>query len=276
MAKSTFMYWQKRFNRENPDKDIEEKILEIRSVHKDYGYRRIHAELRNQGYCINKKKVQRIIQKLKLQVTSFTRKSRKFNSYQGTVGVIAPNRIKRRFHTSIPHQKITTDTTEFKYYEVDDKGKKTLHKLYLDPFMDMFNNEILAYNITKHPSVKNILDVLDRTIKITSDCMYRRTFHSDQGWAYQLKEYTSRLKDGKIFQSMSRKGTCLDNSIMENFFSILKQEIYYGRIFYSYEELKSEIERFIKYYNEDRIKEKLGWMSPVQYRIHHSESISII
>ena len=184
MAKSTFMYWQKRFNRENPDKDIEEKILEIRNVHKDYGYRRIHAELRNQGYCINKKKVQRIIQKLKLQVTSFTRKSRKFNSYQGTVGVIAPNRIKRRFHTSIPHQKITTDTTEFKYYEVDERGNRTLHKLYLDPFMDMFNNEILSYNITKHPSVKNIIDVLDRTIKITSDCIYRRTFHSDQGWAY--------------------------------------------------------------------------------------------
>ena len=106
--------------------------------------------------------------------------------------------------------------------------------------------------------------------------MYRRTFHSDQGWAYQLKEYTSRLKDGKIFQSMSRKGTCLDNSIMENFFSILKQEIYYGRIFYSYEELKSEIERFIKYYNEDRIKEKLGWMSPVQYRMNHSISSDII
>ena len=276
MAKSTFMYWQKRFTRENPDKDIEEKILEIRTVNKDHGYRRIHAELRNQGYCINKKKVQRIIQKLKLQVTSFTRKSRKYNSYQGTVGDIAPNRIKRRFHTSIPHQKITTDTTEFKYYEVDDKGNRTLHKLYLDPFMDMFNNEILSFNITKHPSVKNILDVLDRTIKITSDCIYRRTFHSDQGWAYQLKEYTSRLKDEKIFQSMSRKGTCLDNSIMENFFSLLKQEIYYGRMFYSYEELKTEIERFIKYYNEDRIKEKLGWMSPVQYRINHSESKSTI
>ena len=276
MAKSTFMYWQKRFNRENPDKDMEEKILEIRSAHKDYGYRRIHAELRNQGYIINKKKIQRIIQKLKLQVTSFTRKSRKYNSYKGTIGVIAPNRIKRRFHTSIPHQKITTDTTEFKYYEVDERGNRTLHKLYLDPFMDMFNNEILSYNITKHPSVKNILDVLDRTIKITSDCIYRRTFHSDQGWTYQLKEYSSRLKDGQIFQSMSRKGTCLDNSIMENFFSLLKQEVYYGRIFYSYEELKTEIERFIKYYNEDRIKEKLGWMSPVQYRMNYSISSDII
>lgn len=75
---------------------------------------------------------------------------------------------------------------------------------------------------------------------------------------------------------MSRKGTCLDNSIMENFFSLLKQEVYYGRIFYSYEELKTEIERFIKYYNEDRIKEKLGWMSPVQYRMNYSISSDII
>ena len=66
---------------------------------------------------------------------------------------------------------------------------------------------------------------------------------------------------------MSRKGNCLDNSVMENFFGLLKQEIYYGVVFYSYEELKSEIERFIKYYNEKRIKEKLGWMSPVQYRL---------
>ena len=276
MAKSTFMYWQKRFNRENPDKDMEEKILEIRSAHKDYGYRRIHAELRNQGYIINKKKIQRIIQKLKLQVTSFTRKSRKYNSYKGIIGVIAPNRIKRRFHTSIPHQKITTDTTEFKYYEVDEKGNRILQKLYLDPFMDMYNSEIISYSITKQPTVKNILEVLEKTIEKTSDCPYRRTIHSDQGWAYQLKVYSSRLKKEKIFQSMSRKGNCLDNSIMENFFSLLKQEIYYGRIFYSYEELKFEIERFIKYYNEERIKEKLGWMSPIQYRTNHSVSADII
>ena len=67
---------------------------------------------------------------------------------------------------------------------------------------------------------------------------------------------------------MSRKGNCLDNSVMENFFGLLKQEIYYGVVYYSYEELKSKIERFIKYYNEKRIKEKLGWMSPVQYRLH--------
>ena len=255
-------------DREDPDRKLEEKILEIREMHKDYGYRRMFGELRNQGYVVNKKKVQRIMQKLGLQVTSFTRKSRKYSSYKGKVGTIAPNRIRRRFHTHIPHQKITTDTTEFKYYEVDDKGRMNMRKLYLDPFMDMCNGEILSFSINKRPCAQNIMNALEEAISVTSDCPYRRTFHSDQGWAYQMKAYSHRLKEERIFQSMSRKGNCHDNSVMENFFGLLKQEIYYGVVYYSYEELKSEIERYIKYYNEQRIKEKLGWMSPVQYRLN--------
>ena len=242
MPKATYMYWQKRFDRENPDQKIEKKILEIRGEHKDYGYRRILGELRNQGYFINKKKVQRIVQKLGLQVMSYTRKSRKYSSYRGKIGTVAPNRIRRRFDTHIPHQKITTDTSEFKYYEIDEKGRMTMHKLYLDPFMDMCNGEILSYGIDQRTSAKNVMDALDKAIKITADCPYRRTFHSDQGWAYQMKAYSHRLKEERIFQSMSRKGNCLDNSVMENFFGLLKQEIYYGVVYYSYEELKSEIE----------------------------------
>lgn len=267
MPKATFMYWQKRFHRENPDKELEIKIHQIRESHKDYGYRRICGELRNQGYCVNKKKVQRIMQKFGLQVISFTRKSRKYSSYKGKVGTVAPNRIRRRFNTPILHQKITTDTTEFKYYEVDTNGHMTMHKLYLDPYMDMCNGEIVSYGISKRPSAKSVMEALEQAIAVTSDCPYRRTFHSDQGWAYQMKAYAHRLKEEKIFQSMSRKGNCYDNAVMENFFGLLKQEIYYGVVYYSYEELKSEIERYIKYYNEQRIKEKLGWRSPVQYRL---------
>ena len=267
MPKATYMYWQKRFDRENPDKEIEEKIQEIRLNNKDYGYRRILGELRNQGYTINKKKVQRIVQKLGIQVTSYTRKSRKYSSYKGKIGTVAPNRIRRRFNTHIPHQKITTDTTELKYYEIDDKGHMTMHKLYLDPFMDMCNGEIISYGIDTKPSAKNVMGALNEAIEKTADCPYRRTFHSDQGWAYQMKAYSHRLKEERIFQSMSRKGNCLDNSVMENFFGLLKQEIYYGVVYYSFDELKSEIDRFIKYYNEQRIKEKLGWMSPIQYRL---------
>lgn len=261
------MYWQKRFDRKNPDEDLEQKILDIRDQHKDFGYRRIWGLLRKEGMIVNKKRVQRIMRKLGVQVTSFTRKSRKYSSYKGKVGKIAPNRINRRFKTHVLHQKITTDTTEFKYYEIDDKGRVCMKKLYLDPFMDMCNGEIISFSIAKNPSAVGIMEALRAAIEITSDCKYRRTFHSDRGWAYQMKSYVCALKNNRIFQSMSRKGNCFDNSVMENFFGILKQEIYYGEVYYSYEELKEAIERYIKYYNEKRIKEKLGWMSPVEYRL---------
>lgn len=260
------MYWQARFECANKDEELEEKILALREVHPNYGYRRLWAELRSQGILVNKKKVQRIVQKLKLQVTSFTRKSRKYSSYRGNVGTIAPNRINRRFHTSVPFQKITTDTTEFKYYEQDESGKMTVKKLYLDPFLDLYNSEIISYSISPHPSANGILQALDAAIAITSTCPYRRTFHSDQGWAYQMKSYGMKLKSHGIYQSMSRKGNCLDNSPMENFFGILKQEMYYGRIYRSYDELAQAIHDYILYYNQTRIKEALNWMSPVQYR----------
>lgn len=264
------MYWQKRFDRSNPNEKEEKLILEIRATNKDYGYRRICGELHNHGFIINKKKVQRIMQKLKLQVSTYTRKSRKYSSYKGKVGKVAPNRIKRHFRTSIPYQKITTDTTEFKYYVTDSQGRLLTHKLYLDPFMDMYNGEIISYGISKTPSAENIMEALDNAIKLTASCQYRRTFHSDQGWAYQMKSYTNKLKKEGIFQSMSRKGNCHDNSVMENFFGLLKQEIYYGKTYYNYGELKQAIEDYIKYYNEKHIKERLGWLSPIQYRRRHS------
>lgn len=262
------MYWQKRFERENPDKKIEEMILAIRKDHKDFGYRRICGELKNRGIVINKKKVQRLVQKLGLQVTSFIRKSRKYSSYKGKVGRIAPNRLRRKFDTPIVHQKITTDTSEFKYYETNNRGTLEIGKLYFDPFMDLANREIISHSISPKPSAISILDAQKKAINVTSDCEFRRTFHSDQGWAYQMKSYSETLKEHKIFQSMSRKGNCLDNSVMENFFGIMKQEMYYGFIYKSYDELKSAIENYIEYYNERRIKEKLNWMSPVDYRLN--------
>ena len=267
MSKQTFSNWKKRIEQSDPDQEILEKILGIRKDNKDYGYRRITAELRRQGIIINKKKVQRIMQEHNLQVKSFTRKGRKYRSYKGKVGTVAPNLIKRRFDTPILHQKIATDTTEFKYYEVDADGRMITHKLYLDAFIDMGNKEIISYSMAKHPSYNNVLTALEQAIQVTSDCPFRRTFHSDQGWVYQKQPYTHRLEEEHIFQSMSRKGNCLDNAVMENFFGLLKQEIYYGVVYHSYEELETAINKYIKYYNEDRIKEKLGWRSPVEYRL---------
>lgn len=106
-------------------------------------------------------------------------------------------------------------------------------------------------------------------MEATQDCQFRRTFHSDQGWVYQMEAYCHRLKANNIFQSMSRKGNCFDNAPIENFFGIMKQEMYYGYVYHSYEELEEAIYNYIRYYNEDRIKEKLGWMSPLEYKEHH-------
>ena len=266
IPKSTYMYWQQRLDLPNKDEQVEKKILEIRKDNPNYGYRRMTAMLRKQGLLINKKKVQRLVQKLKLQVTSFSRKSRKYSSYKGTIGKVAGNEINRNFKVDEPYTYITTDTTEFKYIEKGKNGNYQVKKLYLNPYLDMHNSEIISYEISKQPALEPILKALDKAIEITNINKDKRIFHSDQGWAYQIKQYTSRLETEGITQSMSRKGNCLDNSPMENFFGILKQEIYYGKKFYSYEELKETIEEYIDYYNKDRIKEKLGYLSPIEYR----------
>ncbi len=260
------MYWQQRLDRPNKDEQVEKKILETRKDNPNYGYRRITAVLRKQGLFINKKKVQKLVQKLKLQVTNFSRKTRKYSSYKGTIGKVTDNKINRNFKVEKAYTCITTDTTEFKYLEKDKNGNYQIKKLYLNPYLDMYNSEIISYEISKQPTLAPILKALEKAIEITSINKEGRTFHSDQGWAYQVKQYTSKLEAEGITQSMSRKGNCLDNSPMKNFFGILKQEIYYGKKFYSYEELKGTIEDYIEYYNKDRIKEKLGYLSPIEYR----------
>jgi len=128
----------------------------------------------------------------------------------------------------------------------------------------MYNSEILSYEISKHSTIEPIL----KAIEITNKAKEKRIFHSDQGWAYQVKQYTLKLESNGIGQSMSRKGNCLDNSPMENFFGILKQEMFYGEEFENYDDLKNRIEEYIKWYNEDRIKTKLNGMSPVMYKLH--------
>ncbi|MFD2195324.1 IS3 family transposase, partial [Oceanobacillus bengalensis] len=249
--------------KENIDPDAEMKELiqaKFKEHNGDYGYRRITDQLRQEGHRINYKRVQRLMRVLDLKCKKFGRKSRKYNSYKGTVGKVAKNRIKRRFNTSIPLQKLTTDITEFKCLD----GKK----LYLNPILDMFNGEILSYGISNSPTLDFVLEPLEEALDIVKNATYRTTIHSDQGWHYQHDKWVKKLKQHKVFQSMSRKGNCIDNSPVESFFGILKQEMYHGESLCTYEELKSKIEDYIYYYNNKRIKGRLTGMSPVQYRIH--------
>lgn len=188
---------------------------------------------------------------------------KKYKSYKGTIGKIAPNIIDRNFHAEAPNQKWTTDVTEFKLF-----GKK----LYLSPILDMYNSEIISYNISTRPNLSMVMDMLDKAfIKIPDNT--KIIMHSDQGWHYQHNLYQRRLKEKGIIQSMSRKSTCLDNSIMENFFGLLKSELLYLKKFESIDEFKFELEKYIYWYNNKRIKLKLK-MSPIEYKIKNYKNVT--
>lgn len=264
LPEATYHYHRKRFDSEDPDREWKNVILALFEKHEGrYGYRRICLALQALGHVINHKKVQRLMNELNLKCGKFIRKSR-YKSYKGNVGTIAKNRLNRRFHTPFALQKLVTDVTEFKC--ADDE------KLYLSPVMDLYNGEILGVSMAKRPTLDFVMESLHQVLPVIKDqAIYRTTIHSDQGWHYQHRSWVNSLKQHRIFQSMSRKGTCADNAAMENFFGLLKQEMYYGEALITYKELKKRIDRYIYYYNNERIKQKLAGMSPVKYRIHASQ-----
>ena len=213
----------------------------------------MYQQLRNEGYTLNHKTVQRLMQDMNLK--SQIRRV-KYRSYRGEVGKTAPNILNREFKASRPNEKWATDVTEFKVAD---------RKAYLSPIIDMFNGEIIAYTISDRPDLKMVMDMMHsakRKIKDTKDVI----LHSDQGWHYQHMQYQQTLKKYGITQSMSRKGNCLDNAVMENFFGIMKSELLYLHQFSDMEVFKRELRKYINYYNNDRIKLKLNGKSPVQYR----------
>jgi putative transposase len=254
MARSTYYYNVKLLTLPDKDESIKDLIIKIFHSHNGrYGYRRITLELRNNSLIINHKKVVRIMNVLGIK--SLVR-PKKYRSYKGCEGKIAPNIIERNFKAVEPNEKWTTDVTEFKLF-----GQKR----YLSPILDMFNGEIISYTLSSSPN-------LDLIIKMLEAAMNKRTkeknliLHSDQGWQYQHSLYQKTLTDNGITQSMSRKGNCLDNSMMESFFGILKTELFYLQEFKSMDEFEYELNNYIYYYNNDRIKTKLKGLSPVKFR----------
>jgi len=246
-----------KVNKDDKNKDIIDKIKEIFNSHKGrYGYRRITLELQNKGYIINHKKVYRIMAKFNL--IPIVRRKRKYSSYKGTVGKIAGNLIDREFNADKPNMKWYTDVTEFKL-----NGEK----IYLSPILDGYNQEVISYNISKSPNLNQINNMLSTAFKNRK--LNGLIFHSDQGWQYQHHSYQKQLKDKKIKQSMSRKGNSMDNGLMENFFGILKTEMFYDQEYKynSINDLITAIKEYIYYYNHDRIKVKLKGLSPVQFRL---------
>jgi transposase InsO family protein len=181
---------------------------------------------------------------------------KKYHSYQGKLGKIAPNLLDRDFRAVRPNLKWSTDITQFNLLG---------QKLYLSPIMDLFNGEIVSFALSSRPSFRPVIEMLKGAFQKIPDNT-QLILHSDQGWQYQMRPYQKLLKEKGIRQSMSRKGNCYDNSVMENFFGILKSEFYHNKRFSSVEQFSNELSEYIDYYNNRRIKVKLKGLSPVQFR----------
>ena len=259
MARSTFYY----NNKPKPDKWAVERQRIVELYHQNkgrYGYRRLALAMKNEGYVISGKTVRRLMAEsgIKCEV-----RMKKYKSYRGEVGKIAPNLLERNFIADAPHKKLVTDVTEFHLFG---------NKIYLSPVLDLYNSELIFYTIYRHPVLDMVKEMVEGTIAVIGDNT-NAILHSDQGFHYQHKAYQKLLKDNHIIQSMSRKGNCLDNAVMENFFGLLKSELLYLKKFDSLEQFLDELEEYLEYYNKYRIKEKLDGMSPVQYRTLHYKSI---
>lgn len=254
MARATFYYHLKELKQPDKYKFIRQQINDIFEENKGrYGYRRITLELHNKAIIINHKTVEKLMKEsgLKSQV-----RLKKYRSYKGTAGKITPNILKRDFNAISPNKKWVTDVTEFALF-----GQKR----YLSPILDLYNGEIISYSISDHPNLNMVTSMLTKALKSVKKNS-GLILHSDQGWHYQHVTYQKMLKDQGVLQSMSRKGNCLDNAVMENFFGLLKSELLYLQSFTSIQNFESELENYIDYYNNFRIKSKLKGLSPVKFR----------
>ena len=261
LARSTFFYHQARVSTPDPQADLKAAIRSVFETNLGrYGHRRIHATLLKAGWCVAKKTVLKLLRQLGL-VCRIRRKKR-FNSYRGEVGTVAPNRLNRDFAAAAPNQKWVTDVTEFAVHQ---------NKLYLSPVMDLFDRQIIAYTVGISPTLA-LTNTALRHALATLRPGEAPLVHSDQGFQYQHVSWRRLLEGVGSRQSMSRKGNCLDNAVIESFFGHLKDELFCTRTFESIEALTNAIHDYIHWFNHDRAHSTLEGLSPVQYRAQTLEA----
>ncbi len=209
--------------------------------------------LRNRGYVVNHKTVQKLMKELGIICCV---RMKKYRSYKGEIGNVAPNLLDRDFKAEKPNLKWVTDVTEFNLFG---------QKLYLSPILDLCSSDIVSYTISDRPVLSMVTSMLEKAFATIPDGT-GLILHSDQGWQYQHKTFQRVLKKKGIRQSMSRKGNCLDNAMIENFFGLLKSELLYLQNFESIEHFINELIEYLDYYNNHRIKAKLKGLPPVLHR----------
>lgn len=268
LSKSTYFYEARRRDFDAKNSGLIGEIKEVFDSSKGrYGVRRVTAELRSLGFAVNHKKVQRLMRKAGL---SAKRKTVHYNSYRGSVGKVADDLIiveyvrkdgqvhhKSDFSCSGPNEKWTTDVSQFSF---------PWGKCYLSPIKDMYDGRIVAYDLSLRADMSQAKRMLEKAFSLGYD-LNGLIFHSDQGWQYQQSWYVEQLKGRGILQSMSRKGNCLDNCIMESFFATMKNEMFYGHEseYGDFESFSKAVDEYIVWYNGTRIRYQKGtkkWMPP--------------
>ncbi|WP_413628281.1 IS3 family transposase [Fructilactobacillus vespulae] len=243
-----------------PDKYLKLKE-EIKNIYlksrETYGYRRIWQILINKGYTYCLETVRRIMRKIGLICTVYSKKTRKYSSFKGEIGKIAPNILKQKFNETIPYKVLHTDITQVKI------GKNKWG--YISAIIDEASGEVLATSISEHPNWRLVSDMLDK-LSMNLPQNSKPLIHSDQGFHYQLKSYRQKLKSNGYMQSMSRKGNCLDNAPIESFFNLLKRECLNRININSVITLKNTYKKYVDWFNNERISGNKKGLTPVEYR----------
>lgn len=255
LARSTFFYHQGRFGQPDPQAGLKAAVRDAFDIAKGrYGHRRVHRELAKAGWQVAKKTVLKLMRELKL--ICHVRRRKRYNSYKGQPGRIAPNLLDREFDADGPNEKWVTDVTEFHVGE---------SKIYLSPIMDLFDRSIVSYSWGTSPALPLVNNPLKEALA-TLQHRESPTVHSDQGFQYQHLSWRNLLAGAGARQSMSRKGTCLDNAVIEGFFGHLKEELFNHTNFPNVAAFTTELDEYMHWYNNVRTHTRLEGLSPVEYR----------
>ena len=258
VSRAGYYKWLKRQESSSPkqveDHKIKKLIMECHTKLKGiYGYRRVQTWLKTMhNLHMNHKRVQRLMGELGLKAV--IRRKRPYYGKKEAY-VISNNHLNRDFTASKPNEKWVTDVTYLIF-----NGQK----LYLSAIKDLYNNEIIAYEISRRNDLKLVMDTVKKARNKRS--VKGIMLHSDQGFQYTSKQYNKLLNKYKMKSSMSRKGNCWDNACMENFFSHFKTECFYLTTFRTTEEVKFAVHQYIRFYNQQRFQKKLNNLSPYKYR----------
>lgn len=257
IAKSSYFYHENLLKLNDKYCDLRIKIKNIfESNYQSYGYRRIHAQLKKEGIIVSEKVVRRLMKEEELVV--ITIKEKKYSSYKGEISPEVENIVNRDFHSDKPNEKLLTDITEFSI---------PAGKVYLSPMVDCFDGMVLAWSIGTSPNADLVNTMLDATIAGLKEGEHP-IVHSDRGCHYRWPGWIQRMDDNHLIRSMSKKGCSPDNSACEGFFGRLKNEMFYKRDWkdVSINEFIEAVDNYIVWYNDDRIKQSLGYKSPIEYR----------